>query len=109
MSFDSVDRKKVNYNPTYEVLTPEFLSCLRTSGLPNHVIKLKVGTPIMLMKNLDQDERLCSGTRLIVTRLANHVIEAKIMSRKNIGNIIYIPRMSMSHYDSPWPFKLIRR
>lgn len=91
------------------MLTPEFLNSLRTSGLPNHKIILKIGTPIMLLRNLDQSEGLCNGTRLIVTRLGNHVIEAKIMSGKNIGNIIYIPRMRMSPSQSPWPFKLMRR
>ncbi|KAI5386843.1 hypothetical protein KIW84_073112 [Lathyrus oleraceus] len=109
LSFDSIDKTNTTYNESYEVLTPEFLSKLRTSGILNHKIKLKVGTPIMLMRNLDQVDGLCNGTRLIVTRLANHVIEAKIMSGKNIGNIFYIPRMSMSPSDSPWPFKLIRR
>lgn len=42
-------------------------------------------------------------------RLENHVIEAKIMSRKNIDNIIYIPRMCMLRYESPRCFKLTRR
>lgn len=109
LSSDSIDRTKANYNQDYEVLTPEFLSSLRTLGLPNHSIKLKVGTPIMLMRNFNQAERLCNITRLIVTRLANRVIDAKIRPRKNIGNMIYIPRMSTLHFDSPWPFKLIRR
>ncbi|XP_058764312.1 uncharacterized protein LOC131637724 [Vicia villosa] len=109
LSYDSIDRTDSSYTEAYEVLTPEFLSKLRTSGLPNHRIKLKVGTPIMLMRNLDQSDGLCNGTRLIVTRLANHVIEAKIISGKNIGNLFYIPRMSMSPSESPWPFKLIRR
>ncbi|CAI8605461.1 unnamed protein product [Vicia faba] len=31
------------------------------------------------------------------------------MSGKNIGNMFYIPRMSMPPSESPWPFKLIRR
>ncbi|XP_058726415.1 uncharacterized protein LOC131597756 [Vicia villosa] len=109
LSYDSIDRTDTSYTEAYEVLTPEFLSKLRTSGLPNHRIKLKVGTPIMLMRNLDQSDGLCNGTRLIVTRLANHVIEAKIISGKNIGNLFYIPRMSMPPSESPWPFKLIRR
>lgn len=61
----------------------------------------------MLMRNLDQIEGLCNRIRLTVTRLANHIIEPKIMYGKNIGNMIYIPRMSMSHSKSPWPFKLI--
>lgn len=54
----------------------------------------------MLLRNLDQSEGLCNGTRLTVTRLDNHVIEAKIISGKNIGNIIYILRMSLSHSQS---------
>ncbi|XP_058777192.1 uncharacterized protein LOC131651551 [Vicia villosa] len=87
LSYDSIDRTNTSYTEAYEVLTLEFLSKLRTRGLPNHRIKLKVGTPIMLMRNLDQSDGLCNGTRLIVTRLANYVIEAKIMSGKNIGNI----------------------
>ncbi|CAI8604001.1 unnamed protein product [Vicia faba] len=109
LSFDSIDRMNTLYTEAYEGLTPEFFSKLRTSGLPNHKIKLKVGTPIMLLRNMDQSDGLCNGTRLIVTRLANHVIEAKIMSGKNIGNIFYIPRMSVSPSESPWSFKLIRR
>jgi len=91
------------------VLTPEFLNTLTTSGLPNHKIKLKIGTPIMLLRNIDQSDGLCNGTRLIVTRLANHVIEAKVISGKNIGAIVYIPRMEISPTQSPWPFKLSRR
>jgi len=63
----------------------------------------------MLLRNMDQSEGLCNGTRLIVTRLANHVNEARIISGKNIGNLIYIPRMSLSPSQSPWPFKLSRR
>ncbi|PNY04257.1 ATP-dependent DNA helicase PIF1 [Trifolium pratense] len=40
----------------------------------------------------------------------NHkiVLKAKIISGKNIGAIIYIPRMEMSPSESPWPFKLIK-
>jgi ATP-dependent DNA helicase PIF1 len=107
-SCDSIDRSDVNDCEIFETLTPEFLNSLRTSGLPNHKITLKIGTPIMLMRNLDQSEGLCNGTRLIVTRLANHVIEAKIISGKGIGNIQYIPKMKMSPSQAPWPFKLNR-
>ncbi|XP_050915713.1 uncharacterized protein LOC127130792 [Lathyrus oleraceus] len=109
LSSDSVDTFDGEGNETFDVLTPEFLNTLTTSGLPNHKIKLKIGTPIMLLQNIDQPEGLCSGTRLIVTRLANHVIEAKIISGKNIGGVIYIPRMDMTPTQSPWPFKMTRR
>uniref|UniRef100_A0A0R0HRF0 ATP-dependent DNA helicase n=1 Tax=Glycine max TaxID=3847 RepID=A0A0R0HRF0_SOYBN len=90
-------------------LIPEFLNSLTTSDLLNHNIKIKIGSPIMLLRNLDQSQGLCNGTRLIVTRLAKHVIVADIISSKNIGQNVYIPRMSMSPSQSPWPFMLLRR
>jgi ATP-dependent DNA helicase PIF1 len=56
LSSNSIERSDVNDPAIYEFMTPEFLNSLRTSGLPNHQIKLKIGTPIMLMRNLDQAE-----------------------------------------------------
>jgi len=44
-----------------------------------------------------------------MTKLANHVISEKIITGKSKGTQIYIPHMSMSPSQSPWPFKLIRR
>lgn len=43
------------------------------------------------------------------TRLANHVTEAKIISRINIENIIYILRMTLSPSQSLLAFKLVGR
>jgi ATP-dependent DNA helicase PIF1 len=63
----------------------------------------------MLLRNIDQSEGLCNGTRLIVTRLADHVIGSKIISGKNIGGIVYIHRIDITPTQSPWPFKLTRR
>nr|KYP75822.1 hypothetical protein KK1_020029 [Cajanus cajan] len=63
----------------------------------------------MILKNLDQFEELCNGTRMIITRLVNHVIGAKIISENSNRNEIYITHMSMSPSQSPWRFKLIRR
>lgn len=54
----------------------------------------------MLIRNLDQFEGLYNGTRLTVTRLANHIIEAKIISDTHIGNTIYISRMLLSPSQS---------
>ncbi|KAF1879663.1 hypothetical protein Lal_00033321 [Lupinus albus] len=77
LSIIPVDISDVNDIETISIVTPEFLNTLSTSGLSNHKIKLKVGTPIMLLRNLDQAERLYNGTRLMVTRMAKHVLDAK--------------------------------
>lgn len=60
----------------------------------------------MLLRNIDQFEGLCNGTRLIITKMGNYVIEAAMMGGKSNGRLIYIPQMVMSPFDSPWPFKL---
>uniref|UniRef100_A0A0R0EHY4 ATP-dependent DNA helicase n=1 Tax=Glycine max TaxID=3847 RepID=A0A0R0EHY4_SOYBN len=109
LSSNYIEKSETINSWHFQSITTEFLNSLNTSGLPNHRIKLKIGSPIMLLRNLDQTQGLCNGTRLIVTRLAKHVIAAKIISGKNLGDNVYIPRMSMSPSQSPWPFKLLRR
>ncbi|KAL3025163.1 hypothetical protein AAZX31_04G165700 [Glycine max] len=108
-SADSVDKSDELLNHTFGVLTPEFLKTLKTSGIPNHKLRIKIGTPIILLRNLDQEDGLCNGTRLIVTKLGTNVVEAEVITGPNVGHRTYIPRMNMCPSDSPWPFKLIRR
>ncbi|KAG5051476.1 hypothetical protein JHK87_003674 [Glycine soja] len=100
-SADSVDKSYELLSPAFGVLTPEFLNSLKTSGIPNHKLKIKVGTPIILLRNLDQADGLCNGTRLIVTRLGSNVVEAEIITGPNICHRTYIPRMNLSPSDSP--------
>jgi len=109
LSYDVGDKSKSIDSFYFQSITIEFLNSLTTSSLASHSIKLKIGCPIMLLRNLDQTQGLCNGTRLIVTKLAKHVIAAEIISGKNLGHNVYIPRMSMSPSQSPWPFKLLRR
>ena len=108
-SADSVDKSDELLSPAFGVLTTEFVNSLKTSGIPNHKLRIKVGTPIILLRNLDQADGLCNRTRLIVTRLGSSVVEVEIITGPNIGHRTYIPRMNLSPSDSPWPFKLIRR
>ncbi|KAH1133549.1 hypothetical protein GYH30_012091 [Glycine max] len=87
----------------------EFFKCRAMLASTNETVEeLKISSPIMLLRNLDQTQGSCNGTRLVDTRLAKHVIAAEIISGKNPGHNVYIPRMSMSPSQSPWPFKLLR-
>ncbi|KAH1041837.1 hypothetical protein GYH30_024257 [Glycine max] len=108
LSSDSVDKSEASEDSYFQSITTEFLNSLNTSGLPTHSIKLNIGSLIMLLRNLDQNQGLCNGTILVVTKMAKYVIAVEIISGKNIDLTVYIPRMSMTPSQSPWPFKLLK-
>nr|ABN08822.1 Helicase, putative [Medicago truncatula] len=88
-----------------------FLVVLFSQGLPNHELNLKVGVPIMLLRNIDQPLGLCNGMRLIITQMGNFVLEAKIISGNSIGQKVYIPRLTLSPSpsDTKLPFMFQRK
>jgi len=87
----------------------EFLNTLQFGGIANHKLELKVGVPILLLRNLNQSIGLCNGTKLIVKRLGQRVIEAEIITGNNVGKRVFIPRIIMSPSGTDWPFVLCRR
>ncbi len=84
----------------------EFLNILQFSGIANHKLELKVGVPILLLRNLNQLIGLCNGTRLIVKRLGQRVIEVEIIIGNNVGKRVFIPHIIMSPSGIDWPFVL---
>ncbi|KAL3623920.1 hypothetical protein CASFOL_032736 [Castilleja foliolosa] len=92
-----------------ELHTPEFLNSIECSGVPNHELHLKVGTPVMLLRNLNHSIGLCNGTRLVVTRLATHVLECKILTGAKSGEKVLLPRLNLTPSDTKIPFKFQRR
>jgi ATP-dependent DNA helicase PIF1 len=90
-SSDSIDDSTANHS-TMEALYPtEFLNTLSINGLPDHVLHLKIGVPVMLLRNLDPTRGLCNGIRLIVTQLTTRIIEGEIITGKAKGTKVYIP------------------
>ena len=92
----------------YSVPT-EYLNTINLSGLPRHSITIKIGCPIILLRNLDRTAGLCNGTRLIITAFGKRVIEAKILSGIRRGKSAFIPWISICTASLPGlPFTLRR-
>jgi len=66
-------------------------------GLPPHDLKLKIGVPVMLLRNIAPHRGLCNGTRMIVKKIFEHVIVVKILTGNNAGQTEYIHRI---YFDS---------
>lgn len=89
---------------------PEFLHEQCPVGMPPHLLRLKVGAVIMLLRSLNRNEGLFNGIRLVVKSLHRDFIEAEIITGAKRGVKCCIPRLVFqTNYDTTLPFQMIRR
>ncbi|XP_028114888.1 uncharacterized protein LOC114312792 [Camellia sinensis] len=100
---DEIDPSITNRYPN------EFLNSLDLPGLPAFKVELKVGCPIMLLRNIAPKDGLCNGTRLMVSRCDTRIIEARILTGEKFGNLAFIPRISLTPSSAEMPFRMTRR
>jgi hypothetical protein len=81
-------------------ITTEFLNDIKCSGMPNHRLVLKVGVPVMLLRNIDVASGLCNGTRLTVVSLGKNVIGAQVVNGSHSNERVYITRMNLIPSDA---------
>lgn len=78
-SIDKVDSKEDDTNEEASNVYPtELLNSIDFQGLPPDELRLKIGQPIMLIRNLRPKNGLCNGTRLICRGFSEHLIKATI-------------------------------
>lgn len=88
-SFNSVTDGSI---PTH--FTTGFLDSIKLYGLPPHKLQLKIGSSIMIMRNLDPS-RLRNGTRLIDEKIYQNLIVAKIIVSAFGRETVFIPRTKL--------------
>lgn len=92
----------------YEMST-ENLQQIELAGLPSSRLNLKLGVPIMLLRNLDFSSGLNNGSRLILTRIGTYTLQGRLMGGDHAGELHIIPRIPLTSVEGDLPFTLTRR
>jgi len=72
-SVDSVSEE----DGIYHAYPAEFLQQLNAGRLPLALLCLKVGSSVILLRNLDPGEGLCNGTRMVVLNVRRKVLQCR--------------------------------
>ena len=74
----------------------ELLNTLQPNGMPRHTIKLNVGVPIILLRNVSRSAGLMNSTQLVVTACLRYSVQATILTGTRKGSSGYIPRINLT-------------
>ncbi|XP_071688293.1 uncharacterized protein [Rutidosis leptorrhynchoides] len=93
--------------PTHEVVNiiNDRMMQFPEGGLPKHDLRLKVGVPVILLRNIDRASGLCNGTRLQIVELKDKVIKENFLTGMHVGTITAIQRMLMVPSDKRIPIR----
>ncbi|GJZ37686.1 DNA helicase [Tanacetum coccineum] len=86
----------------------EYLNTITFPGFPPHELELKIGSPIMLLRNVNLSGGLCNGTRMIVRCLMSKLIEAQIITGTRVGEKVFIHRIPLTYKDPNLSFTFKR-
>jgi ATP-dependent DNA helicase PIF1 len=103
LSIDSVLTKDPDEIINYPV---EFLNSLSLSGIPPHSLKLKVGCPLILLRNLNPTLGLCNGTRLKLLSYTSRLLSVQILNGSHTGQTTFIPRIDLMTTEGALPFTI---
>ncbi|XP_055910673.1 uncharacterized protein LOC129945038 [Eupeodes corollae] len=82
----------------------EFLNSL---DLPPHNLQLKVGSIVIVLRNINKP-RLCNSIRLPIKKLVNNLIEATLLKGKHKEEDFLIQRIPMIPSDVSFEFKRLQ-
>lgn len=76
-------------------LPEECLNKISISGFPKHEIKIKVGMPLVVIRNMAIEKGLCNGSRIVVDDVSYAYIIGRLMSGPFSGNVVTLPRTKL--------------
>lgn len=87
----------------------EFMNSITPNGFPSYNLVLKIGPVVMLLRNLNINSDLCNGTKLVIIKMLDNLIVAKIISGRCTGQHALLPRIKVTNTDDELPFKIVAK
>ncbi|KAI7943397.1 hypothetical protein MJO29_013241 [Puccinia striiformis f. sp. tritici] len=81
-------------------LPEEVLNKLSIPNFPEHELELKLGMPVVVLRNLYIKKGVCNGTRMVLTYVGMGSVEGKLVSGPFRGETIMIPKIKLHHKGS---------
>ena len=75
------------------------------SSMPDHLLLLKKGFIVMLLRNICPVEGHANGTRYVVTGMTNHLLFLKVAAGQYKGKTLTLPRVECSPGDQNFPIE----
>ena len=85
----------------YAQYPTEFLNSIEISGVPSHELRLKIGIPVILLRNLSAPN-LCNGTRLRINNVSPNIITATVLTGSAKDQQVIIPKLPIIPTDFPF-------
>lgn len=98
MSYLSADTIDDDVKNNMQV-TDEYVNSITPSGLPPHQLDLKIGSIVILLRNINPRRGFCNGTRMIVKEMHKNFILCTALSGNFKGEDVIIPRILMTSDD----------
>src|SRR5437588_904756 len=87
----------------------EYLQSINLASIAPSCLRLKLGVPLILIRNLSSRNGMCNGTRLRLLGVGRNCLHVAILGGKWDGEIRLLPRIKLTTSDEELPFILERK
>jgi len=89
----------------------EYLQKINLASIPRSCLRLKIGVPLILIRNLSPKHEMCNGTRLRLLGINSNLncLQVAILGGRWDGEIHLLPQIKLTTSDEELPFILERK
>ena len=98
----------IHLNPHEIAFHPQDLNKTNPSGFPAHRLVLKVGQPLLILRNLDISGGVCNGTRVLLLELHDDFLKCRVLVGPAKGQTVAVFRMRLTSSTDEVSFERVQ-